>query len=205
MTLTAAVELALTVHGAVCVVGIAAYYKYGNRADLYGNALLGNRSLRQIVRDNIATELSTQLQPVIREATRARSPVLESDGRYFEHVADITKSEAFYQSIRDYVSRSSNSLIDYRLALETSDCLRTWARRLSLLLLVLVILEILVIGGTVLMLVMGNPNRADGEVWFLWSLFPMCAVVVLLLWSLCMVHLKRDVIVDLRERYDPEA
>ena len=107
MTLSDAAGLALKVHGAVWLAAVAAYYKYGDRTDLFEKALRGNQSLRQAVRDNIATDLSKQLQPVIRDAICVRSPVLDAGGDYVERVTDITKSELYYQAIRDYVSRST--------------------------------------------------------------------------------------------------
>lgn len=205
MTLGEAASLALKVHGAVWLAAAAAYYKYGDKTALFEKALRGNRSLRQAVRDNIATDLSKQLQPVIRDATGVRSPLLDPGGGYFERATDITKSELFYQSIRDYVSSSAGSLLDYRLVLETTDRWRTWAHRLSRSILVLVILETLQIAGALLVSVMTDPNRIATTWWFLASLAPTSVVVGFLFWCLCMVHIKQGAMVDLRERYDPEA
>ena len=95
MTSSEAAALALKVHGAVWLAAVAAYYKYGDRIDLFDKALRGNRRLREAVRDNVATDLSKQLQPVIRNATSATSPVLDVDGSYIEHAADITESDSF--------------------------------------------------------------------------------------------------------------
>lgn len=204
MTLSDAAGLALKVHGAVWLAAVAAYYKYGDRTDLFHKALRGNRSLRQVVRDNIATDLSKQLQPVIRNATRTTSPVLDASGTYVEQVADITESEPFYQAIRDFVSASVGSLLDYRLVLETADCWRKWAHRLSRAILALVILETLVIAGALLVSVTANQNEIAVS-WFLASLGPTCTLVVYLFWCLCIVNMKQGMMVDLREQYDPES
>ncbi len=80
MTLTAAAALAMKVHGAVWLAAAAAYYKYGDRTNLFSRALQGNRSLRQALRDNIAADLGKQLQPVIRDAARTRSPGIRLPG-----------------------------------------------------------------------------------------------------------------------------
>ena len=98
MTLSDVAALALKVHGAVWLAAVAAYYKYGDRTDLFSRALQGNHRLRQAVRDNIAADLSQQLQPVIRDATRTRFPVLDDAGAYIEYATDITESEAFLSS-----------------------------------------------------------------------------------------------------------
>ena len=205
MTLSDAVGLALKVHGGVWLAAVAAYYKYGDRTDLFDKALRGNRSLGQAVRDNVATDLSKQLQPVIRDATRATSPVLDAAGDYIEHVADITNSEPFYQAIRDYVSLSAGSLLDYRLVLETADRWRTWAHRLSRSILVLVIFEPLVMAGALLVRVTADLGRTATPWWFLASLAPTCILVVSLFLCLCIVHMKHGVMLDLRERYDSET
>src|ERR1051326_2443317 len=112
MTVGEAAGLALKVHGAAWVAAAAAYYKYGDRTELFEKALQGNRTARQAIRDNIATNLSKQLQPVVRDAARVRSPVLDAGGAYIEHATDVTESEPFYQAIRDYVSLSTGALID---------------------------------------------------------------------------------------------
>jgi hypothetical protein len=205
MTLGEAAGLALKVHGAVWLAAAAAYYKYGDRTDLFEKALQGNRSVRQAIRDNIATDLSKQLQQVVRAATRARSPVLDAAGGYIEHATDITESEPFYQAIRDYVSISVGALVDYRRILETTDRWRTWAHRLSRCILVLLVLQILVMTGAVLVLIFADLTRTAAPWWFVGSLVPTAVAVVLLFSCLCVVHVKHGVIVDLRERYDPKA
>lgn len=205
MTLSDALGLALNVHGGVWLAAVAAYYKYGDRTDLFDKALRANRGLVQAVRDNVATDLSKQLQPVIRDATHATSPVLDTAGDYIEHVADIANSEPFYQAIRDYVSLSGGSLLDYRLVLETAVRWRTWAHRLSRSILALVILEPLMMAGALLVRVTADLSRAAPAWWFLASLTPTCILVVSLLWCLCIVHMKHSVMLDLRERYDSET
>ena len=203
MTLGNLAVLALKVHGAVWVAAAAAYYKYGDRTDLFDKALRGNRSLRQSVQDNVAIDLSNQLQPAIREATRATSLVMGADGRYIERVADITESESFYQAVRDYVARSADSLSDYRLVSETVDCWRKWAHRLSLSILVLVIFETLMIAGAVLVSVTVDNSKVT-LIWFLLSLAPTGILVASLFVCLCVVHVKHGKMVDLRERYEPK-
>ena len=202
MTLSAAAALALNVHGAVLLVAVAAYYKYGDRTDLFNRALQGNRRLRQAVRDNIAAELSQHLQPVVRDAAHTTSPVLNEAGAYIEYATDITESEAFYQAIRDYVSLSTGSLVDYRLAVQTGDRWRAWAHRLSSSILALLILETLLVTTALVVPLIAEASRIVDPWCFLASLAPTCIVVILLFGCLCAVHIKHGALVDLRERYD---
>ena len=205
MTLSDAAGLALQVHGAVWVAAAAAYYKYGDRTNLFEKTLRGNQDLRRALRDNIATDLSKHLQTVVRDATHARSPVLDAAGSYIEHATDITESEPFYQAIRDYVSISAGSLLDYRLVLKTEPRWRTWAHRLSHAILALLILETLAIAAAVLVPVIAEPSRTVPLFAFLASFTPTCIVIVLLFCCLCIVHVTHGIIVDLREHYDSES
>jgi hypothetical protein len=205
MTLGEAAGLALKIHGAVWLAAAAAYYKYGDRTELFEKALQGNRSARQAIRDNIATDLSKHLQPVVRNAARVRSPVLDAGGAYVEHATNITESEPFYQAMRDFVSLSAGALIDYRQLLRYTERWRTWAHRLSQSILVLLVVELLLIAGSVLVLVVADVTQTATWWWLLASLSPTALVVVFLFWCLCAVHLKHGVIVELRERYDPKA
>ena len=202
MTLSAVAALALKVHGAVLVVAIAAYYKYGDRTSLFSRALQGNRRLRQAVRDNIAAELSRHLQPVIRDAAHTTSPVLNEAGEYIEYATDITESEAFYQAIRDYVSLSASSLLDYRLAIQSGDRWRAWAHRLSSSILTLVILETFLVTAALVAPFVVDASRVVAPWCFLASLVPTCILVIVLFGCLCTVHIKHGTLVDLRERYD---
>ncbi len=90
MTIGEAAGLALKVHGAVWVAAAAAYYKYGDRTELLEKAVRGNRSARQSLRDNIATELQKQLVPVVRDATRLAGvvDVLNLEAKFFKRSAD---------------------------------------------------------------------------------------------------------------------
>ena len=202
MTLSDAAGLALQVHSAIWIAAAAAYYRYGDRTNLFEKTLRGNHDLRRALRDNIATDLNKQLQPVVRDATRARSPVLNAAGSYIEHATDITESEPFYQAIRDYVSSSAGSLLDYRLVLKTEARWRTWAHRMSHSLLALLAWETLSIGGSAIAPMIAAPGQNVTTAWYLATFAPTCVVIVLLFCCLFNVHVKHSILVDLRERYD---
>lgn len=205
MTIGEAAGLALKVHGAVWLAAAAAYYKYGDRTELFEKALQGNRTARQAILDNVASDLSKQLQPVVRDATGSRSPVLDAAGGYIERATDVTESESFYQAIRDYVSISAGALLDYRLILHCTKHWRTWAHRLSQCILALLILQILIMAGALLVLIYADLTRTAPPWWLAASLAPTGVVVVILFVCLSVVNVKHGVIVDLRERYDPKA
>lgn len=205
MTIGEAAGLALKVHGAVWLAAAAAYYKYGDRTELFEKALQGNRSARESILDAVAGELGKELQPVVREATGARSPVLDAAGGYIEHALDVTEGELFYQALRDYVSGSAEALLDYRRILHCATAWKKWAHRLSRCILALLILEVSVMGGALLALIFDDVSRIAPPWWMAASLSPTAVVVVILFVCLCFMNAKHGVIVDLRERYDPKA
>ena len=64
MTFEDGTSLAFTVHGAIWIVTAAAYYRYGDRTDLFDKSLRGCRRTRRSIRDALATSLSAHLGPV---------------------------------------------------------------------------------------------------------------------------------------------
>jgi hypothetical protein len=205
MTIGEAAGLALKAHGAVWVAAAAAYYKYGDRTDLFEKAVRGNRSARQSIRDSVASDLGKQLQPVIRNAAGVRSSLLDAAGAYIEQSIDVTESEPFYQAIRDFVSASASALLDYKLILQATERWRIWARRLSHCILALVAWETFMLAAAVLILVLADLTMTANK-WLTIASFAPTAVAVLLLFvCLAVVHAKQGVIADVRERYDPEA
>lgn len=205
MTWGVAAAWALKAHGAILLAAIAAYYKYGDRTDLFEKSLSGNRSAKQAIRDNVATELGKQLQPAVRDATRVRSPVLDAGGGYIEHATDITESEPFYQALRDYVATSAGALVDYRRMVESTEAWLRWAHRLSRSILVLLIIELVSMAGAGLVLVLADVTRTISRMWFVTSFVPTAINIVALCCCLCALHVKHGIIVDLRAKYDPKA
>lgn len=204
MTLGESAGLVLKLHGAVWLAGAAAYYRYGDRTDLFDKAMRGNRNARQTIRDDIAGELGKQLSPVIRDATRTKTTILDPSGKYAEQPTDFASSESFYQAVRDFVSSSSGALLDYRQILRASERWSRWAGRLSHCVLGLVILETLMLAA-VLVVQLTGWSETTQERLMLWSFAPTATVALMVLVSLTLVHVNQSTISHLRERHDPEA
>ena len=205
MNVGEAAALGLKVHGPVWIAAAAAYYKYGDRTDLFEKAVRGNRSARQSIRDNIATELRKQLQSVVQNAAGVRASLLDATGAYIEQSTDVTESEPFYQAIRDFVGASTGALLDYRLMLHANDRWRVWARRLSNSILALVSLETFMLAAGMLVFVLGDLSRVVKPWITIASFAPTAVLVCLVFVCLAFVHTNQGLIADLRERYDPEA
>jgi hypothetical protein len=204
MTLGETAGFALKLHGAIWLAGAAAYYKYGDRTDLFEKAARGNRNARQTLRDSIAGELGRQLSPVVRDAARTKTPLLNPNGSYIEQPADVTASEAFYQAIRDFVANSSGALVDYRQILRSTEQWRKWAGRLSHSILALVVLETSMLACVVLLELIGMTDDTR-EIIMLWSFAPTFVTALTVLVCLAAVHFNQTTISTLRERHDPEA
>src|SRR5437870_4683892 len=93
--------LALKIHGAVWLAAAAAFYKYGDRTELFDKTLGGTQATREAIRDRIAEDLGNQLRPILRDppVRRIRSPILTPTGNnYEEESPEITRSEPFRQA-----------------------------------------------------------------------------------------------------------
>lgn len=203
MTIAEATSLALSVHGAVCLVAAAAYYKFGDRKVLFDKLPQDCRRLMRSIKDEITTDLWAQLRPIVRDSIRAQTTTIKTKGdEYIEEPADVTEGEIYYQAIRDFVTNSSGSLVDYSVILKTVKAWRVWAHLLSWLILILVILEVALLAMTLLVLVSINGT----EIAPLWSLLlgsvPTVVLIVGVFTCLILVHVKQGTIVDMKINYD---
>jgi hypothetical protein len=187
----------------------AAYYKYGDRTELFEKALKGNHRTRQAIRDHIATHLTEQLGPVLRDSFRARPTLLDSSGtampHYGETASDVMRSDRFYEAVRDFVSQGAGALVDYRHLLRAIDQWRTWAHRLSGSIVGLLAVELVMIGACVSLRLFADPNQATRPIYIAASFTPMAFIICFLFLCLLAVHTRHGTIVDLREQYDPES
>ena len=207
MTIAEATNLALVVHGALCLVATTAYIKYGDRKVLFDKLPQESRRLMQAIKDEITTDLWAQLRPIVRDSAKVRTSILKPDGDdYVEELADVTEGEGYYQAIRDFVTNSSGSLVDYSLILKAVKAWRVWAHRLSWFILILVILEVAIL-GLALLVIVSSINEADSAP--MWSLLlgsvPTALVIVGIFICLILVHVKQGTIVDLKLNYDTNS
>ena len=196
MTIEDATSLAFTVHSAIWIATAAAYYRYGDRTDLFDKSLQGCRRTRQSIRDALATSLSAHLSPVIKDSARVRSAVLDPAGHFLDKPVNLAESEPYYQAIRDFVSRSAGALIDYRLALDTVESWKTWAHRLSKAVLFLLVLETVMLGWAVTTIVSADMSTQVSHWTLALGSAPTAAIVLATLCCLVMLNVNHGRLVD---------
>jgi hypothetical protein len=128
--------LGLSLDGAAFAGYLAAYYKYGDRTDVFKNSLAGTRELLAKIESEISFRLALHLEPVFSESNTVIriSPVLQADGSLVR-VSPIG-SEKYRSAIREFVLAHNQALIAYRVV---NDSKRSWmrcAQRLSWFLLI---------------------------------------------------------------------
>ncbi len=124
----------LTAHGAVLLVVVAAYYKYGDRSDYLMKSLQGIDALLSKMRRRLTGELGAHLAPMIKaaQAGAAVSPLVGPRGEtYREEPAALTESEAFKDSLQKFVEGNAAIILDYRVVFAARQRWCFWARALS--------------------------------------------------------------------------
>lgn len=124
----------LGIDGAALVGYIAAFYKYGDRTEVYRGSLNGIRDLLIEIERQIAFDLAVRLQPVFSGDV---PPVIEvslfqPDGSLFREVTvNPAGSEKYRQAVLDFVLSGSDAIVAYRVVTLCKDRWTRWARRLS--------------------------------------------------------------------------
>lgn len=138
------VNLALSIHGAVLLAAIAAYYKYGDRTDLIDKSLRGTDEVLVKVRQLIADELGETLGAIFDEP--ATVEIVVAAGTYTELPGNPVGSEAYRDCIREFVETASNTMVDCRVLRSARDSWCFWARFLSWAILCLLMWELVSCG-----------------------------------------------------------
>jgi hypothetical protein len=124
----------LGIDGAALLAYLAAFYKYGDRTDIYKNSLSGTSALLVEIERQIAFELAVRLQPLFRGDP---PPVIElsliqPDGTPFKEVAvNPVGSENYRQAVVEFVLAENEAMNAYRIVTTGKGRWGTWARRLS--------------------------------------------------------------------------
>jgi len=137
-------NITLSVHGAVFVGAIAAWYKYGDRSDVLAKSLEGTDNLLRKLRILISSDLSKHIREVLSTVPANPQAILGPDGKnaiYTEKVSNFLESEAFRQAIGDFVSSGANVISDYRVLARARASWCFWARLLSWSILAIIILQ----------------------------------------------------------------
>ncbi len=132
-TLSDWVNLGLGLDGAVLLAYIAAFYKYGDRTDVYKTALAGIRELLVTIERDIAFQLAMRLQPVFSDAhTVIEVSLFQPDGTLFKEVSvSPVGSEKYREAILDFLLAHVDAMQAYREVTIARDSWAMWARRLS--------------------------------------------------------------------------
>lgn len=200
MTHEALVNAAAATHAAILVAAMAAYYKFGDRTDVIAKSLQGTensvRELRRYIAGDLAETLRADLNPSSTVATIIVEPSMES---YIERPADVFAGERYRDSVRRFVEASTNHLVDCRILVSLRDTWIRWARRLSWLILGLVIYEAVIAGLLALgdrMAVFVFPDAA-----IKWASAPTVLVAVLIVTHMVCMQRFHDRITDIRQKY----
>lgn len=143
--------LALSVHGGLLVAAVVAFYKYGDRTDLFDKSLAGTNAVLRALRRDIAFRLASRLQPVFDGASAVvEIGLVDASGNPISEVSvNPVGSEDYNDALFDFVEGNDLSLVHYRLLLSTRDRWCWWAKSLSWAILTLMSLEA-VFGGFLL-------------------------------------------------------
>lgn len=198
MTYEDLISIVLGFHSAILFVSLTAYFKYGDRSQVFAKSLQGTSSALETMRKRIAQELGERLKPILRSSGSVTSAILGPEGDYVETAIDSLDGEEFRNVLREFAEKSAEAMADCRSLLVARDQWCRWAERLSKGILFLVIWESLwfLVAGSgkflniiPLSILRGSLVGTAGAV----------LICVGLLWPLQTLHTK---IIDLRRKHD---
>lgn len=111
------IDFILKVHSAVFGAAILAYYKFGDRTDLYSKSLSGSDLVLDRLKREISISLGDSIKQVIKKSDFIINPIINSKGnRYREELVIPLESEEFREAIFGFVEK--NYLVDYKIFIE---------------------------------------------------------------------------------------
>lgn len=148
MTADSLLTFALSFHSGLIIVALAAYYKYGDRTELFDKSLRGTDAALAETRRQIAYRLGSRLMTVFDNPDSViEVSLFDATGRPIEVAVSPAGSEDYNNAIFEFVESDFQVLLDCRAL---SALRRRWcacARFLSWALLILVALESLIAGA----------------------------------------------------------
>jgi hypothetical protein len=200
VTHEALVNAAAATHAAILVGALALYYKFGDRTDVIAKSLQGTeesiRELRRLIAGDLAETLRADLTPTSSVTTLIVEPANQS---YVERPADMFVGERYRDSVRQFVEIGMNRLVDCRNIVSLRDTWIRWARRLSWLILGLVVYELVIAGLLALGDRMGVFVIPDPAI--RWAATPTVVLAVLIVTHMAWMHRFHDRITDIRLKY----
>ena len=149
------VTLTWSSHAAVFVGALAAWYKYGDRSEIFAKSLSGTDETLRRMRTSIASDLSGTLESLLEEDSSEPQPILGPDGAaisYVERPVNFLHGEAYRESVATFLNERADSLADYRALAEARAGWCFWTRFLSWLIYVTLAWQFLAGGVGVLIL-----------------------------------------------------
>lgn len=126
------VTVILSIHGPILLGTLAAYYKYGDRTEIFTRSLQGTDDLLRKMRESLAALLEQRLDPVFRNPGSVPSPIIDPHGdTYIERPINPVGSEQYREALRDFVDAEATRIVDYRSAYEAGMQWCKWSKRLS--------------------------------------------------------------------------
>lgn len=194
------INLALSIHSSVLVASIVAYYKYGDRTELIDRGLRGSDAVLTEMRRRIASELIDLLDEYFQASRTTPTVTAEDDLTYAERPTNPVRSEAFRETIRDYVEGHSEVIAHYRMLLSARNSWCSWARFLSWSLLVLIEVEIVIVGALAFVDKLSAWEFPDWSIQ--WSWLPVALLVGTCVLPLAFMLRKHDIMTKFKIQYE---
>lgn len=131
MTYEELINVVLSFHSAILLVALPAYFKYGDRSQVFAKSLQGASAALETIRKRIAQELVGAIKLILRSSGSVTSTILGPDDAYLEKAIDLLDGEEFRDVVREFVERSADSMADCRSLTISRDRWCRWAERLS--------------------------------------------------------------------------
>lgn len=194
--------IALSGHAGTVLVLLGAFYKYGDRTEIFARSLKGTEDTLVVLRREISYALGLRLKPVFDSPPAVVEIFLvDAEGKPLPEVkVNPAGSEAYMDAVGDFVAGHIQHIVDYRHLLTAKFCWCNWARRLSRTILAGLAIEICITGG---LFVWGKllghdvPNKV-----LLRTFGPTAGIVLLCLIEWAAMLRSHDTILDIRMRYD---
>ncbi len=127
------VKLSLGLHVPLLAAAVFAFYRYGDRSELFKSSLRATDESRSALGSDIAEALGAAIGPVFEDAGTNPSLVFGGDGNpiYSEDPINPVGSEVYREAIKRFVIEHGNLIADYWSLRASRDAWCVWARRLS--------------------------------------------------------------------------
>ena len=131
MTHLDAITLALGIHGSTLLVAVGAYYKYGDRSEMFERSLAGTDNALRRLRRDLADRLAARLERIFAASVSVPSPLVDANGvSYKERPVNPVQSESYREGFREFIESNAQVILDYRSLLMCRD---RWCRHAKLL------------------------------------------------------------------------